>query len=181
MRSKTTTSKPRDEDEATRAERLGEEAEARLYALLHDVQQPPPIPSDVHEFGAVIEFTKNMLTLISDQIGSLKEMAAQIRELYTQNVRGEKATLNDKDKREIARLCAEDATLRDLESNIKQLTAAWATWDARRSRLNRDYEISKIDYAREQARAATADALDELSRKLRSAADYFANKVRGAL
>jgi predicted nuclease with TOPRIM domain len=175
------------EDDASRRERLGEQQEAALAALLHDLQTLPEVKT-VHDYGATIEFIKNMLATISQHLGSLKETVAALKDFHTKEVRGEKATLNDKDKKEVARRCAEDETLQQLERTIAVLSERWTKWDARRSRLNRDFEIAKTEFWKQSqmaildAQKRHADEQLEAQRKLyRDSADYFVNKLRNAL
>jgi hypothetical protein len=52
------------------------------------------------------------------------------------------------------------------EARISNLPEAWVRWDARRSRLNRDFEVARIEF--------------EHRRRL-SAADYEANRRRNSL
>ncbi len=158
------------------ADDRAQEMEASISALEHDLQTLPTV-TDVHEFGSTIEFIKNMLVAATSYIGILKEQITIIRDSYARSVRGDKSTLNDKDKQEVARLCAEDESLRQLEERVRALTERWTRWDARRSRLNREYEIARAEYESELRRR---DA-DLLRTELCKFADYHANKLRNAL
>lgn len=60
-------------------------------------------------------------------------------------------------------MCAEDPKLRGIEQRVRQFGDAWVRWDARRSRLNRDFEVARIEH--------------EFCRRL-AAADYEANRRR---
>lgn len=153
--------------------------------LFHDMQTLLPIPTDVHQFGETIEHVKLMLSAISSHTSTLKELSAAYREVHTKAVRGDKATLNDKDKKEIAWLCAEDEALCSVEQRIKMLDFWWTRWDARRSRLHRDFEVASIDYRHRLAMALLdsqtrhADEQRQADQQmLRDTADYEATRRR---
>lgn len=185
--SATEENQPQREDEASRQQRLGEEKEAELHALLHDLKTLPSEP-DIHSYGSTIEFVKNILAVVTKHIGDLKEVAAAFKDVHTKSVRGDKATLNEKDKQEVARLCAEDQSLQSVEQLIAQLQDGWTRWDARRSRLSRDFEIAKTDYANQRAMALLDaqvrhddERLNAQRATYREVADYAVNKLRNAL
>jgi hypothetical protein len=179
---------PDDDDRA-------QEQEAALAALTHDLQVLPTV-SDPLMYGQTIEHIKNMLFITGRHIGDLKELAERIKKMYADAQRGSKATLNDADKKALAERCAGDETLRSIEASVRELSELWAKWDARRSRLNREFEFAKSDYQaqramdaaevsaryyRDAAAAASVEGsrvLDELRSKLRDAADHLVARLR---
>jgi hypothetical protein len=134
-----------------------------IETLYAEALRLPTIPSDVHQYGTIIESIKLMLHRLSLAIGELKEESALIKAHVSAEVRAGKATASEKDKVEITQRLAADEDLRIAEARAANLSEAWQRWDARRSRLNRDFEIARIDYE---------------SDRRRKDADYEANRRR---
>lgn len=92
-----------------------------IEGLYAEALRLPEVPKDVRQFGAAIESVKLMLHRLSTAIGELQEEAALTRARVTAEVRGEKATANEKDKRRIAELLASDGDLQVAEASGQPL------------------------------------------------------------
>lgn len=141
--------------------------------LKETLSRLPEIPESVHDFAGVIENSKRILFLVNRQISDLKETSANIKAVYAAKLRGDRASLNDRDKEELIDVLDADENWSNVEDSIRWYTEAAARWDARVSRLQRDYEISKLEFE--------ARLRDEFTRELNQMSNDLTVNLSGVL
>ena len=112
------------------------------------------------------KFSASRKALIAQARSNLLEHAERLKAAQADQLRGGKSALSEKDKRDLARILDTGRNLHDRLFTAERLQRLWSLWDARRSRLNRDFEVARIEF--------------EHRRRL-SAADYEANRRRNSL
>lgn len=124
---------------------------------LENQYELPPLPTDVHLYGEQIELVKNTLHELNRKLSQAKELMAVRKESITREANNDSANTNDvKRKTAAAAMLAQDHLYQQTAQNILWLTDLVVVWDARRSRLNRDFEIARIDYGRSSASSGCA-------------------------
>jgi hypothetical protein len=144
------------------------------HALGKDVPPVPPMPTAPKDFPAAIEKNKLFVLEVTGYLADMKEMIADRTANYSRQVRGSKATLNDADKAALADLVATDPFIQDCEQKIREFTPVLSKWEARRARLNSEFEFLVIEYKHQlrmkQIRAELQAGKEEI--------DYMANRNR---
>lgn len=115
--------------------------------LTEELKTLPPIPADAREFGRTIEEIKNMIALATSQRNSLQELLANLKSDQLADIRADKQFTNDAARQEeLKRRLASSELASDYEARVVELGEGLQRWDARRSRLTRDFEVALIDY-----------------------------------
>lgn len=146
--------------------------EHRLYIVAVDTLQRfdglRPMPRTASDYPIEIEQVKNALALITEHRQALLASADELKALHSDFVRGSKSALNDADRATLRERLAADTYYTTAVAVADGLGGLFSRWDARRSRLNRDWEIVSAQLRLDVARSA-ADY--EYGRRI-EAADY---------
>jgi hypothetical protein len=146
----------------------------------------PPLPTSASQYGEQIELVKLTIHELNRQLSQAKEMVTIRKEAITREAADNPANTNDaKRKAAAAQQLATDEVYQQFSQIILWLNDLIVLWDARRSRLYRDFEVARIHELYNHLERASSDdyqrrlqANADTYHKAKQAADYAANRAR---
>jgi hypothetical protein len=178
--------------EQNRVERARAEVARQLMSasqILRDNTCVPKMPERLEQFGECVELVKRGIVLMSESRALLSDATDDLKGAHSDEARGGKETLNDAARSRLRDALASDEVYQRSLTVDSQLRLLVGKWDARRSRLARDFETMKLreeqHYRREDWQAAaTTLALElgaelgrELGAKMKEAASALAAEL----